>query len=72
MHTTSVNRTSTLETTRGRRGSPVADLIALLLTWRRRAVSRRVLGQMDERALADIGLSVTDAAAEAAKPFWRI
>ncbi|MCK8782791.1 DUF1127 domain-containing protein [Roseomonas sp. NAR14] len=46
------------------------------LDWFRRArtaiVTRRELAAMDERMLADIGLSRSDAAREANRPFWEI
>lgn len=32
---------------------------------------RRVLASLDDRLLADIGITRIDAAQEAAKPFWR-
>ena len=32
---------------------------------------RRVLARLDDDALRDIGISRSDAAREAAKPFWR-
>lgn len=42
---------------------PVAD-------WLRIARERRALAAMDERQLADLGLTPREAAAEAARPFW--
>ena len=36
-----------------------------------RHTQRRALGELDDRLLADIGLSRSDAMAEARKPFWR-
>lgn len=39
--------------------------------WLSRARERRALAQLDDRALADIGLSRTAAARETAKPFWQ-
>jgi uncharacterized protein YjiS (DUF1127 family) len=39
--------------------------------WSRRAASREELLNLDDRLLSDIGLTPGDAAAEAAKPFWR-
>jgi len=39
--------------------------------WRRRYQSRRELSQWTERDLHDIGLSWSDVAYEAEKPFWR-
>ncbi len=39
--------------------------------WRERARSRRQLAEMSETMLADIGVSLSAARAEAGKPFWR-
>ena len=36
-----------------------------------RHAQRRALGALDDRLLADIGVSRKDALAEARKPFWR-
>lgn len=46
----------------------VADRI---LDWIERTRQRQTLGRLDERLLADIGLTRTDAETEADKPFWR-
>jgi uncharacterized protein YjiS (DUF1127 family) len=40
---------------------------ALIARWR----ERRILEEMDDRMLRDIGISRSQALAEAAKPFWR-
>ncbi len=46
-----------------------------LLAWMRAALTRwqqrRVLCMLDERMLHDIGISRSQALAEAGKPFWR-
>jgi uncharacterized protein YjiS (DUF1127 family) len=42
----------------------------LLRTWLERGRQRRALGQLDDRLLRDIGATRTEAAREAAKPFW--
>jgi len=42
-----------------------------MLVWQRRADMRRALARLDERELADMGISRAWAAREAAKPFWR-
>ncbi len=42
-----------------------------MLVWQRRANHRRLLAAMDDRQLADIGVSRSDANREAAKPFWK-
>ena len=39
--------------------------------WRQRYQSRRELAQWSERELHDIGISWSDVACEAEKPFWR-
>ncbi len=40
-------------------------------TWRERRRDRDVLSRLDDRMLADIGLSRGDVMREIAKPFWR-
>ena len=39
--------------------------------WQTRVHDRRVLGQLDDRLLGDIGLSRYDVEGEVKKPFWR-
>jgi len=52
--------------------SQIAHTLAgTLRTWRRRAVERRQLLELDSRLLADIGLTHADALAEAGKPVWK-
>ena len=46
-------------------------VVATLGEWRRRARDRAELAALDERTLADIGLSRADAEFLANKPFWR-
>ena len=41
-----------------------------LLQYAERASQRRILSELDEHALRDIGLTRRDALAEAARPFW--
>ena len=48
----------------------IAGLVDLLLSWQERARQRTSLAEMDDRMLADIGLSRADAEREAARPFW--
>ncbi len=45
--------------------------VDLLFTWSERTRERRQLMQFDDHVLRDIGITRADAAAEAAKPFWR-
>lgn len=45
--------------------------LALLKRWHRYARTRRQLAALDERQLADLGISPADRAAELDKPFWR-
>ena len=47
------------------------DGLLLLATWSARHRQRRQLVDLDERLLADIGLTRVEAEAEAAKPFWQ-
>lgn len=46
-------------------------LLALLVRWHRRLVTRRQLQRLDARALADLGLNLADQYREGGKPFWR-
>lgn len=53
-----------------RRGSLLARLFGRLIVWSERQRERHKLGELDERALRDIGLSRTDIERESRKPFW--
>ena len=46
---------------------PIARFRAVIVRWRQ----RRALEMLDERMLHDIGISRSQALAEARKPFWR-
>lgn len=46
-------------------------IVATLLTWQRRLISRRQLARLDARLLADAGISEAQRHAELSKPFWR-
>ena len=46
-------------------------VFATLREWRRRARNRAELAALDERTLADIGLTRGDAEYLSNKPFWR-
>jgi len=48
-----------------------AQLSETIHTWRDRQHQRRELAQLSDRDLHDVGLSWSDIAHEAAKPFWR-
>ncbi len=50
---------------------PVTALLASFLDWYLRRQSRRLLAELDDCALKDIGLSRADVARECTKPFWR-
>ena len=43
----------------------------ILATWRQRSRERRELATLDSRTLSDLGLSPSEVAFEANKPFWR-
>ena len=45
--------------------------LARIVVWSARARERRLLLELDDRSLKDLGLSRADARREAAKPFWR-
>ena len=49
----------------------LAELAEILQVWRDRSRQRRELAQWTERDLHDVGLSWSDIAHEAEKPFWR-
>ncbi len=46
-------------------------ILETLLFWQERAAQRSRLNTLDDRLLKDIGVSRTEAAREAAIPFWR-
>jgi len=46
-------------------------VLGTLLLWQRRITSRRELARLDERLLADAGISLHERASEVSKPFWR-
>lgn len=46
-------------------------LLACFSIWAQRARTRRQLAQLDERLLADAGISSSERLAELDKPFWR-
>jgi uncharacterized protein YjiS (DUF1127 family) len=52
-------------------GNAAARLFRILREWRRRSKGRAQLAALDERTLADIGISRADAEFLANKPFWR-
>lgn len=47
------------------------DVVALLSFWAARSAQRRDLSDLDDRLLADIGITPEAARRECAKPFWR-
>jgi uncharacterized protein YjiS (DUF1127 family) len=49
----------------------LAQLGEILQVWRDRSRQRRELTQWSDRDLHDVGLSWSDIAHEAEKPFWR-
>ncbi|NKC32861.1 DUF1127 domain-containing protein [Roseomonas sp. BU-1] len=46
-------------------------LFRLLRAWAERSAQRRLLDQLSEAELKDMGITRYDAAWEARKPFWR-
>jgi uncharacterized protein YjiS (DUF1127 family) len=53
------------------RRSVLAQIRETLHVWRQRYEARRELSQWTDRELHDIGVSRSDVAYEADKPFWR-
>lgn len=47
------------------------SLVETLHTWRQRYQDRRELAKWSDRDLHDVGISWSDIACEAEKPFWR-
>lgn len=47
------------------------SFLSTLLLWKRRIVSRHQLARLDERLLADAGISLMQRSQEVRKPFWR-
>lgn len=46
-------------------------VLRLLKRWQRNHRTRQQLAQLDDRQLADVGISHSDRAVELDKPFWR-
>ncbi|MFG5864307.1 DUF1127 domain-containing protein [Metapseudomonas sp. CR1201] len=44
---------------------------ATLAQWRRNVRTRHQLARLDDRALADVGISPSDRDQELGRPFWR-
>jgi uncharacterized protein YjiS (DUF1127 family) len=49
----------------------LAKISETVHVWRQRQIDRRQLAQLSDRDLHDVGLSWSDVALEAEKPFWR-
>lgn len=47
------------------------QMLQTLLRWHRNSRTRQQLAQLDDRQLADVGISHSERAAELDKPFWR-
>jgi len=63
---------TTVETRRSRDRRPIlTTLFDRLLVWQDRARGRRMLRELDERMLHDIGIDRSVAEQEASTPFWR-
>jgi uncharacterized protein YjiS (DUF1127 family) len=50
---------------------PLARLSETIHIWRQRQRERHLLAELSDRDLHDVGLSWSDIALEAEKPFWR-
>jgi uncharacterized protein YjiS (DUF1127 family) len=66
-HLARMGRRSTLE----RAGAAAGRVFAMLRQWRRRARDRADLAALDDRMIADIGISRAEAEFLGNKPFWR-
>lgn len=51
--------------------SSIGWLATVLWTWQQRMIQRINLADLDDRLIADIGLTRGQVAREASKPFWR-
>jgi uncharacterized protein YjiS (DUF1127 family) len=51
--------------------SILETVLAWLFAWHHATRSRAMLAELDDRMLADIGISRADAQREVEKPFWR-
>lgn len=51
--------------------APLRRLLQLLRLWQQRARTRRQLAALDDRQLADVGISHSERMDELSKPFWR-
>jgi uncharacterized protein YjiS (DUF1127 family) len=49
----------------------LSSLASTIAAWLDRQQGRRDLSELDDRLLADVGISREDALSEARKPFWR-
>jgi uncharacterized protein YjiS (DUF1127 family) len=49
----------------------LSSLAGTIVIWLNRRQGRRDLRELDDRLLADVGISREDALCEAGKPFWR-
>ena len=49
----------------------LSSLASMVVIWLNRRQGRRDLSELDDRLLADVGISREDALWEARKPFWR-
>ncbi|MCW5772892.1 MAG: DUF1127 domain-containing protein [Rhodospirillaceae bacterium] len=49
----------------------IYNVLNFLVIIQERAEQRKVLGELDERMLKDIGVSRSDAYRESVKPFWQ-
>ncbi len=64
--------TCTHESMTNHHGSGLLERLSETLhTWRQRQLQRRQLAELTARDLHDVGLSWSDIAYEAEKPFWR-
>ena len=48
-----------------------SEILGLLQSWRQRYATRLALGELDDRLLADVGLTREQASFESSAAFWR-
>ena len=66
-----LGQTAALLPTLAQRRTLIKRIAGSIAVWLRNARTRRQLARLDERQLADAGISLCERDAELSKPFWR-